>query len=272
MPPGHPSMPGMRPQPGMPRGGKPVEKPKAHGDEHGKGEHKPDHCPGHGPMDPPGRFNFGHGLLGVDNAKAPPPPEDPHASSWAPSLWRYENKADPCDPRNEPPPFLANLLNFGVLVFLVVRFGRKPIAAALVKRKQTIMHDIDVAKKLKRDAKDRLKVYKQKFATIEETLAELTAEHVAQAEVEKKRILADAEERRLRMRRDAEFRIEQELKAARVELLNEAVVGAVVAAEELLKRRVAAADFERVNDDYLASVAKAMAPGDVQKTQPGGAA
>ena len=75
------------------------------------------------------------------------------------------------------------------------------------------------------------------------------------------------------MRRDAEFRIEQELKAARVELLNEAVRSATDAAEELLKRRVASPDLERVNDDYLASIAKAMATdGAAQKAQPGGAA
>jgi F-type H+-transporting ATPase subunit b len=258
----------------MPRpGGKAPERPKAHAEDHGSAAHKPDHCPGHGPMDSPGRFNFGRGLLGIDNEKAPPALEDSHAITWAPSLWRYENKNDACDPRNEPPPFLANLINFGVLVFLLVRFGRKPITDALRKRKESIMHEIDVATELKRDAKRRLKELKKKFTTLTETQDELTAEYAAQAEVEKSRVLAEAEERRVRMRRDAEFRIEQELKTARVELLNEAVISAVSAAEELLKRRVAPPDLDRVNDDYVASIAKAMADSGVaQKAQPGGAA
>jgi outer membrane protein assembly factor BamB len=27
-------------------------------------------------------------------------------------LWRYENPEDPCDEKNEPPPFIASVLNF----------------------------------------------------------------------------------------------------------------------------------------------------------------
>src|SRR5262249_46928505 len=148
-------LPGRPPMPGRP-GGRPTRPPPpaAQHEEHAK---HVEHCPGHGPMDPPGHINFGHGLLGVDNEKAPPP----DASPWVPSLWRYENKENECDPRNEPPPFLASLFNFGVLVFLVVRFGKKPIAEALVKRKESIMNEIDTATRLKEDARKRLKDYKK---------------------------------------------------------------------------------------------------------------
>ncbi len=249
-PPGHPSMPGGpggRPLPGRPMP-RPVHQEEEHAAKH------VEHCPGHGPTDPPPPINFGHGLLGVDNDKAPPAGSSP----WVPSLYRYENKDDACDPRNEPPPFLASLINFGGLVFLLYRFGKKPIGEALAKRKESIMQEIDTAARLKDDARKRLKEYKKRFTRIEDTLAEITAEYAAQAEAEKTRILAEAEERRARMRRDAEFRIGQELKAARAELLAEAVEGAVAAAEQMLKTKVSPADLDRMNDGYLTSLAQAV--------------
>jgi F-type H+-transporting ATPase subunit b len=199
-------------------------------------------------MDPPHHVNWWRGLIGVNNEAAE------EGGGLNQLLWRYHNPNNPCDPKNEPPPFLANVLNFGVLAFLLYRFGRKPLAEALVKRKQGIMAEIDRAAELKRQAEERLKEYQNKLKRLEETLAALKAEHVAQAELERKNLLIELEERRARMRRDAEFRVEQELKAARVELLQEAVRGAVAAAEELIRRDLSGADFERLADEYLSSI------------------
>ncbi|WP_437927645.1 F0F1 ATP synthase subunit B [Sorangium sp. So ce291] len=258
LPPGH----GLRPpQGGGPGRARPVAPPEttesaSHGEEH---------CPGHGPTDPPPHVNWWHGLIGVNNEAA--------AKGGINSLlWRYHDDKNPCDPKNEPPPFLASVLNFGLLAFIVVRFGRKPVAEALKKRKQTIMQELDNAARLKREAEQRLDEYEDKLTRLEETLAELKAEHAAQAELEKAHVLAEAEQRRLRMRRDAEFRIEQELKAARAMLLQEAVQGAVIAAEELLRQRVGREDLDRVNEEYLKAIPAAVSAGAPRGAQTTGAA
>jgi F-type H+-transporting ATPase subunit b len=243
-------LPGMRP-PGRPKA--PVRRGSAEpAEEEHEGGHA-EHCPGHGPMDPPPPLNLWHGLIGVNNEAAQ------SDSAWKHLLFRYENPTDPCDPLNEPPPFFASLLNFAVLAFLIGKFGQKPVAAALVKRKESIMQEIDNATRLREEAEARLAEYEEKFENIEQRLAEAKAEYAAQAEQEKQRILLEAEERRARMRRDAEFRIEQELKEARLALIREAVLGAVQAAEALLTSRVVASDQDRLAEDYLASVGKAAA-------------
>jgi F-type H+-transporting ATPase subunit b len=266
-----PFPPGMR-QPGaqpLPPGfnpRRPVAPPVARHaeaeEEEGHGEHE--WCPGHGASDPPPPPNWWRGILMVNNdlAKSPSPVNQ--------LLFRYENKNDPCDKDNLPPPFLASVINFALLGLILYKFGRKPLAEALLKRKTTIMADIETATQLKEDAERRLEQYEDRFERMDETLAQLRDELAVQSEQEKKHILAEAEERRLRMLRDAEFRIEQEGKAARAELLQQAVVGAAVAAEELLVKKVGPSDLDRMAEDYLKAVGAAFQGPSVGAAAPGG--
>ena len=63
------------------------------------------------------------------------------------------------------------------------------------------------------------------------------------------------------MRRDAELRVEQELKAARDELLREAVLAATAAAEALVQKQMSSGDHDRMAQDYLGSIGAALAVG-----------
>ncbi len=268
MPPGHPGMaqPGRGFPPGRP-GMPPPRPPTKHVEEPEEHAHA-EHCPGHGPLDPPPHPNWWHGMIGVDNEKAV-------SESFANKLlWRYENKQDPCDAKNEPPPFAASVLNFLILVGLLVKFGKKPLAEALVSRKATIMRDIDTATQLREEAEGRLDDYQQKLDNLETTLEEFRADFASRTEHEQKRLLAEAEERRVRMMKDAELRVEQELKEARAQLLKEAVENAVRAAEQLLTSKVGAPDQDRLADDYLAGIATSMKPGsaDASSARMGGSA
>lgn len=223
-------------------------------DEHG-------HCPGHGPHDSlweHSHINWYQGLLGVDNEKAK------SASFVDRLLWRYHNPDDECDVANQEPPLLANLINFAILVGLLVHFGKKPLAEALAKRKKDVAEDLVSAKSLADEAELRLKRYQKQLDKLEDRRQEIQEESALQWEAEKKRILSEAEDRRTRMRRDAEIRVEQELKAAQLELLREAIEGAAVAAEKLVASRIDARDHERLADEYLTTVGAALREGGVK--------
>lgn len=245
-------------RPGMPGVGRPPAQMQrvqaAHAAEDHGGGHGGGHCPGHGPDDAPhfDQINWWHGMIGVDNVKSQ------SGNAVDKLLWRYNNTTDPCDPKNEQTPLFAALLNLAILGFIVYHFGRKPIGEALVKRKQDIMSEIENASRLEREAQARLDELEGKFDQINETLKSLKAEYAAQAEVEKKHIVAEAEERRARMRRDAEFRVEQELRAARITLMQEAVANATTAAEDIIRKRAAQADMDRMSEEYLVSLRSAL--------------
>jgi len=202
--------------------------------------------------DPPPNVNYWHGLLMVDNVRSQQP------GFLNQLLFRYENPKRPCDPKNEPPPYLASLLNFAVLAFVLFHYGKKPLADSLLARKKAITAEIDTATRLKDDAEARLADFEEKIENIALKLDEVRGEYAAQAELEKKHVIAEAEERRIRMRRDAEFRVEQERKAARDVLLAEAVLGATQAAEALIQRQMSGSDQDRMANAYLASVAKSL--------------
>lgn len=210
-------------------------------------------------MDDPHHINWWEGILMVNNEKAQFAKDDHghlHRTDGFLTrlLYRYENDKDPCDDKNQPPPFLASLINFGLLVFLLYRFGKKPIAEALANRRKEVMGDIDKATQLKREAQERLDEYEEKLRKLDETLEEMRVDHKQQSEAERRQVLAEAEERRVRMKKDVEIRLVQEAKATREELLREAVDAAVIAAEEILRKKVGQADHDRAQDAYLEAV------------------
>jgi F-type H+-transporting ATPase subunit b len=257
--PGRPGMPGVgRPQPQV--------HAAAHQEDHDAGGgHAGGHCPGHGPEDAPhfDQINWWHGMIGVDNTKS-------QSTKFVDKLlWRYHNPSNPCDQKNEQVPLFAAFLNLAVLGYIVYHFGRKPIGEALIKRKHDIMSEIETAARLEREAQDRLDELEGKFDQIQETLKALKIEYAAQAEVEKKHVVAEAEERRARMRRDAEFRVEQELRATRIAMMQQAVSDATSAAEEIIRKRTAQADIDRMSEEYLGSLRSALA-GSTATAQLGG--
>ena len=163
-------------------------------------------------------------------------------------LWR---------PKGTPVPFGAMLLNSAILYYLLVRFAKKPIAEALKSRKSTILRGMEEAGKMKSDAEAQLAHYEQKLATLDQEIERVRADMRSAGESERKRILAEAKEKRGRMERDAQTLISQELKAAREGLTSEMARTALRSAETALRARITAADQSRLAEDYLGSIKNA---------------
>lgn len=179
---------------------------------------------------PPGPINWFTGLIGEREGVEPS------------LLWRAPGT---------PAPFGATLINFGVFVFVVVRFGSKPLANALRTRKDTIMRDIDEAQRMREASEKRLAEYEQRIEKIEEDLDRIRREFREQGERERERILAEANERRDRMKKDAEFLLSQELKQMRLDLLNETVEKAVARAADLLGQKLTPSEQDRYLEAFL---------------------
>ena len=264
-PPGAPPGPGAgqpRPRPVLPRGparlgagGGPARlAPGAnpHGDPHGAHGAAEGQGEAHGEGEhhelPP--FNWVNGLIGEKEGVEPS------------LLWRA---------KGTPPPFLALLLNFGLLVGLGIRFARKPIVDGVKDRKKNIMREIDDATKTKAAAKKRYNEYKKKLESIDEDVERIRTEYAEQAARDKTCVLADAEASRVRMTKDAEFVLVQERKQLAHELLLETVTRASRGAEELLAKRLASSDQDRLAEEFLGTLGASLGPAQPRSSTTGGA-
>lgn len=172
--------------------------------------------------------------------------------------------------RQHPRPFLAAVVNFGLLLIIYYKVGKKPILGALAERRKSIAKEIEEAQRLREEAEARAKQYQAKLTRLDEELAQAKQALIDAGKGEKERIIKDAEEKAARMRKDAEFLVEQESKQLRQDLWRDTVDLSVGAAEELLRRRITQADQERIAEDYLADLARTTRA--TQPPGPGGGA
>ncbi|MCA9596936.1 MAG: ATP synthase F0 subunit B [Myxococcales bacterium] len=185
----------------------------------------------------PGEINWFTGLIGESESSEPG------------LLWRKPGT---------PPPLGALLINTAILFYLLGRFGARPVADALKKRKSTIMQGMDDAQRMKREAADRLADYEDKLAHVDDEIERVKREMREAGEAERARILAEAEDKRARMERDAHLLIEHELKAVREQLLAETVHTAMDSARKSLEKQVSATDQQRLSEEYVKGLEQAV--------------
>ncbi len=158
----------------------------------------------------------------------------------------------------DPIKFLATVVNFLIWLAIVVWLGRKPISEYLKNRRLAVEEGLEEAKRLSAEAQEKHAEYSARLERLDEELDKLKGEMIQAGEVESDRIIQEAEARAARMRKDATFLVEQQMKQLRLDLTREAIEAAVAAAEEVLSKQVAANDQQRLADDYLSQIAESM--------------
>lgn len=150
--------------------------------------------------------------------------------------------------------FIGPVINFVLLMVLGYMALRRSINPALAARRAAIETEIAEAQRMHTEAESMHQEYADKIARLDDEIARLKADFTRAGEAERDRIVAEAREKAERMRADARASIEQEVKTLREELHREAVLAAVTAAEETVRKTITAADHGRLADDYIQSL------------------
>jgi F0F1-type ATP synthase membrane subunit b/b' len=154
------------------------------------------------------------------------------------------------------PAFIALLINFGLLAGLYYTLAKKPVVEGLKQRRVNIGKDIDDARKMLDEAKERAKKYQADLKNADADAATAKATLVSSGKGEMERLLVDTEERAERMKRDAERLIEQERKQLEHDLLLETIEAAVSQAHKVLERSATPEDHARLANELLAELAR----------------
>lgn len=153
------------------------------------------------------------------------------------------------------------LLNFGVLLFILIKFGGKAINKSLAARHNQLKADLVAAAELKAAAEAKLAKQENRLASLEKEIAEMRQGLHAEAEAEKARLIAAAEERARRITDETSFLVEQQVREAEARLRRESATAALKTAEEILRRAVGPADRQRMLDTFIADVERGPAAG-----------
>ncbi len=148
--------------------------------------------------------------------------------------------------------FLGTLVNFGVLVLLIAWVIRTKGNPALAARRAEVEQELAEAQRLRAEAEARHMATASRLEKLDQEMLQIRADMVKAGEAERDRIVAQAEEKAARIRKDTNFLIEQQMKQLRKELTEQAANAAVAAAQSLLSERITDADQERLAEAYLA--------------------
>src|SRR5262249_49710951 len=147
------------------------------------------------------------------------------------------------------PAFVGMLINFGLLMALYYTLGKKPVAEGLKQRRINIGKDIEDARKMLEEAKERAKKYQGDLKNADMDAENAKAALIAAGKGEIERLLNETEERGERMKRDAERLIEQEKKQVQLDLHIETVNKAVTEAQKFLERAATVEDHARLANE-----------------------
>jgi F-type H+-transporting ATPase subunit b len=149
---------------------------------------------------------------------------------------------------------VLQFVNFGVLVFILVKFGGPAINKALSARHQQLKADLAAAETARAEAEARLARQEARLAKLEQEIADIQAGVKKEAEAEKDRLIAMAEERATRIREETSFALDQQVKEAESNLRRETALAAVQLAEQLVKKSMDGRDQQRLVDSFVADV------------------
>lgn len=147
--------------------------------------------------------------------------------------------------------FWGSVVNFLLLLGLIVFFGRKNVGRFLENRKTHLTEEMNEAQALKEESEARYRECMSRLECLDQEMADLKAEVLNAAKLEKDRIIQAAEERIARMEADFEFVAGQKTTQLRMDLSREVVQVSLGAAEQEIARELTDQDKSRLQQRYV---------------------
>ena len=147
-------------------------------------------------------------------------------------------------------------INFLILTIVLLYFLRKPAKEFFASRASLIRENIEHARALKANAEKKYQEYENRLKSIEKEMQDLIGNLKKDGELEKRRLIENAEQQAANLKSNSERVLQQELRKAKEDLKKEAVSLATDLAEDLIRKNVTPEDQGRIVDQYLDKMEK----------------
>jgi len=151
---------------------------------------------------------------------------------------------------------LFPLGNFLIYAYIIKRFALPVVRDFLRSRRDEILVSIQGAAESKKQAEAVVRGYQAKLAGIQREVDAIQAELRADGEREKSKLIAEAESLAAKIKDDAVFLADQEVKTARQKIRYDMAVQAESTARELLGRHLSSGDQDRLAEDFIQSIGR----------------
>ncbi|MDX9714768.1 MAG: ATP synthase F0 subunit B [Dissulfurispiraceae bacterium] len=141
------------------------------------------------------------------------------------------------------------LLNFGILVFILVKFLGKPMRSYFQERKELIEKSIRESKEAKELAVKALAEVEERLKVKDSEIQAVVANAEASGHKEKERLIAEGEQLKAKILEQAKANIDYETKLAKDAIRAEAVEAAMQMAEDKIRQRLSREDQDKLLSD-----------------------
>ena len=146
------------------------------------------------------------------------------------------------------------LANFLIYAFILVKFAFPLVRDFLKSRHDEVISTISQASAKKQAAEALVSGYRAKLAGLEIEVQSILASLRQEGERERNRVVSEAQATAIKIREDASFLAEQEVKMARQKLREEMAELAAATARQLVERNLSSADQSRLADDFIQTI------------------
>lgn len=145
-------------------------------------------------------------------------------------------------------------LNFLIYAFIIVKYGLPLVRSFLKTRREEVVSTIAQASAKMQAAEVLVSGYKAKLAGLDKEVQSMHASLRDEGDREKAKLLSEAQVLAAKIKEDARFLADQEVKMARQQVREEMANQAESRARELVQRNLSAADQGRLVEDFIQSI------------------
>lgn len=150
--------------------------------------------------------------------------------------------------------YFWKVINFGILAFILFKFGRKPLQSFLKQRAELIEKTLKEAREAKETAEKALLKVEERLKTKDKEIEEILSASKRFGEEARESLIQQSDKLREKILEQARVNIEYELKSAKEAIKAEAVEIAMGLAEKKIKEKLTKEEQQKLLEESLTKI------------------
>ncbi len=146
------------------------------------------------------------------------------------------------------------IVNFAILVFILVKFLAKPLAAYLSARAEAIRTGLEDLRQRRKAEEDSLAEYRRRLENFEEEINKVREAAKLEMDKEREQVLAEAHKAAQEIVHHTQDTVKREFANARADLFDEAARLSLELAEAMIKKNISDKDQVRLAEEYIEKI------------------